>query len=267
MSALALAAGRFSSAEKLYPIGLQLYTVRSLLPRDFDGTLAKIAAIGYQEVEFAGYFGRRPAQVRDSVKNAGLAAPSTHLAFEQLGEAWPGVLHDSKTIGHEYVIVPSIPDKARQTLDDYRRIADRFNEAGKAAQDVGLTFGYHNHAFEFERIEGKLPYDVLLERTDPELVKFQMDLYWISIGGQNPVDYFARWPGRFPMVHVKDLVRAAPGRPARMVDVGAGDLYWKAIFAKRRQAGMFHYFIEHDEPADPLLSIRKSYEYLSRLEV
>jgi sugar phosphate isomerase/epimerase len=253
--------------EKLYPLGLELYTVRTLMARDFDGTLAKVAAIGYTEVEFAGYFGRRPADVRESLKKAGLAAPSTHLSFAQLGSAWPGVLHDAKTIGHEYVIIPSIPDQACRTLDDCRRIADRFNRAGQAARDVGLTFGYHNHSSEFEPIEGKLPYDVLLERTDPELVKFEMDLYWISLGGQNPVDYFARWPGRFPLVHVKDLVRAAPGRPARMVDVGAGDLYWKAIFAKRRQAGMFHYFVEHDEPADPMLSVRKSYEYLSRLEV
>ena len=142
--------------------------------------------------------------------------------------------------------------------------ADLFNRAGQKASAAGVRFAYHNHAFEFARLDGRKPYDVLLERCEPRYVAFEMDLYWITQGGQDPLAYFARWPGRFPMVHVKD----STGPPDhRMVDVGAGSIPWKAVFARREQAGIRHYFIEHDAPPDPLASVRRSYEYLRRLEV
>ena len=135
--------------------------------------------------------------------------------------------------------------------------------AAAQAHDAGLQFAYHNHDFEFVPTEGRLPYDVLLETTDPKLVQFEMDLYWITKGGQDPLTYFARWPGRIPLVHVKD----SGGPPDhKMMDVGAGTIDWKKIFAREDQAGIRHAFVEHDQPADAFASIKASCDYLKRPE-
>src|SRR5204863_145165 len=166
-------------------------------------------------------------------------------------------------IGHRYLVLAWIPAEERHTLDDYKRWAERLNRAGTEAKAAGLQFAYHNHDFEFAPLEGKLPYDVLLAETDPKLVQLEVDLYWITKGGQDPLAYFARWPGRFPMVHVKD----SAGPPDhRIVEVGAGKIDFKKIFAQSDQAGIKYYFVEHDEPADAFASIRASCEYLKRLE-
>src|SRR3989475_4408761 len=150
----------------------------------------------------------------------------------------------------------------RSTLFPYTTLF-RSNRAAAQAHDAGLQFAYHNHDFEFARTEGRLPYDVLIAETDPKLVQFEIDLYWMVKGGQDPLAYFARLPGRVPMVHVKD----SAGPPAhRMVDVGAGKIDFKKIFAQRDQAGIRHFFVEHDQPADPFASIRASCDYLKRLE-
>jgi sugar phosphate isomerase/epimerase len=252
------------AATRLKLIGVQLYTVRELLQKDFEGTLARLAAIGFREVEFAGYVGRSPQAVRAALKTAGLDAPSAHVPIETARDHWPRALEAAHVIGHKYLVVAWLPEKERGALDGYRTAADLFNRVGEQANAAGLRFAYHNHAFEFARLEGRIPYDVLLERCDPRYVAFEMDLYWITKGGQDPLGYFARWPGRFPMVHVKD----STGAPEhRMVDVGVGIIPWRAIFARREQAGIHHYFVEHDEPADPLASVRASYEYLRRLEL
>ena len=252
-----------ANPDRIERIGVQLYTVRGEMEKDFDGTLGKVAEIGFKEVEFAGYFGRTPGQVHNRLLDLGLVSPSAHLPYESLGDGWQAVLDDAQEIGQEYVLIAWTPVEARQTLDDWKRIAEKFNQAGEAARSAGLGLAYHNHDFEFKPIGGQVPFDLLLAQTDPALVKIEMDLYWITIAGGDPFRYFARYPGRFPMVHVKDLKR---GAEHPMVDVGAGDIDWKAIFARHEQAGIQHYFVEHDEPADPFASIRASYEYLKRLE-
>ena len=246
---------------KLGRIGLQLYTVRHELQRDFAGTIARVAATGYREVEFAGYFGQAPRDVRALLDQHGLSAPSAHVSLAP--DQWRAALDAAPVIGHRYVVVAWIPAEARRTLDDYKRIAESFNHAATEARAAGLQFAYHNHDFEFAPLEGRLPYDVLLAETDPHLVQLEIDLYWITKGGQDPLAYFARWPGRIPMVHVKD----SAGPPDhRMTDVGAGSIDWKRIFARRDQAGIRHAFVEHDAPADAFASIRASYEYLRQLE-
>jgi len=252
-----------SRAGHLAPIGLQLYTVRTLLERDFEGTLAGVAAIGYREVEFAGYHSRSPEVVRAALDRAGLGAPSAHVPIEAVRDDLPRVLDGARVMGHRHVVVAWLPEPQR-TLDGYRAAADLFNRVGEQASAAGIRFAYHNHAYEFARVDGRLPYDILLERSDPRHVAFEMDLYWITRGGQDPLAYFARWPGRFPLVHAKD----SGGPPEhRMVDVGAGRIPWAAVFARREQAGIRHVFVEHDEPADPMASVRRSYEYLRRLDV
>jgi sugar phosphate isomerase/epimerase len=247
---------------KLNRIGLQLYTVRDAMKKDFDGTIAKVAAAGYGEVEFAGYFGKTPAEVKAVLERNHLSAPAAHIgALEP--DKLPAALDAARAIGHEYVVIPWIPVESRKTLDDWKRVAESFNKAGQQAQAAGLQLAYHNHDFEFAKVDGRIPYDVLLEATDPKLVQLEIDLYWITKGGQDPLSYFARWPGRIPLVHVKDSM----GPPDnKMADVGAGTIDWKRIFAREDQAGIKHFFVEHDQPADPFASIKASCAYLKKLE-
>ncbi len=253
------ATGRRARIER---IGLQLYTVRHEIAKDFEGTLATVAATGYREVEFAGYFGKAPAEVRAILDRHGLAAPSVHVG-SVAPEQWRPALDAAHVIGHHYVVIAWIPVEQRTGVDGYKRVAANFNRAAEEARAAGLQFAYHNHDFEFAPVAGQLPYDVLLAETDPKLVQMEMDLYWIVKGGQDPLAYFARWPGRFPAVHVKD----SAGAPAhRMMDVGAGTIDFKKIFAHHAQAGIEHYFVEHDEPADAFASIRASFGYLKQLE-
>src|SRR5213595_4303489 len=192
----------------------------------------------------------------------GLTAPSAHrqsLAPDQ----WRASLDAAKTIGHQYVVMPFIPAEQRKTMDGFKRVAQDFNRVAAQARDAGLQFAYHNHDFEFVRTEGRLPYDVLLEETDPKLVQLEIDLYWITKGGQDPLAYFARWPGRIPLVHVKD----SAGPPEhKMVDVGQGKIDWKRIFAKKDQAGIKHFIVEHDQPPQPFDDIAVSYRNLSQLQ-
>jgi sugar phosphate isomerase/epimerase len=251
-----------TDGRKLERVGLQLYTVRRNLAADFEGTLARVAATGYKEVEFAGYFDREPDAVRATLDRLKLAAPGAHVPLQSL-DAWEKTLEVARRIGHRYVVIPSIPREDRQSLEGYRRAAQRLNQAGKAARLAELRLAYHNHDFEFTPIEGKRPYDLLLAETDPTFVEFEMDLYHIIQGGGDPVDYFTRHPGRFPLVHVKDS-DASPER--HMVDVGQGVIDFRKILARHESAGIRHYFVERDDAADPLASIKVSYEYLSRLE-
>ncbi|HEV8380626.1 MAG TPA: sugar phosphate isomerase/epimerase [Gemmatimonadales bacterium] len=247
---------------RLDKVGIQLYTVRDQMKADFEGTLAHVAEIGYKEVEFAGYFNHSAAEVRAILDRHGLASPSTHIALGEIDQ-WQTALDTAKAVGHEYIVVPWIPEEKRKTLADWKKVADVFNRAAQMAKDAGLQFAYHNHDFEFPKVEGQVPYDVLLQSTDPGLVQLEIDLYWITKGGQDPLSYFARWPGRVPLVHVKD----SAGAPEhKMVDVGQGKIDWKRIFAKRDQAGIKHFFVEHDQPPQPFEDIAASYRYLSQLE-
>lgn len=252
-----------ASADQLDRIGLQLYTVRDEMARDFERTLARVAEIGYREVEFAGYFNRDAKAVRGALDAAGLDAPAAHIPIENLRTRWPQTLDDARVAGHRYLIVPSLPAEDSQTLDGYKAVADLFNRAAEEARGAGIRIGFHNHAGEFAPLSGRIPYDVLLEETDPQLVWFEMDLYWITVGGGDPLAYFARYPRRFSTVHVKDM----DGTPRQgIVEVGAGVIDFKRIFAQRGQAGIRHFFVEHDNPASPFDSIRASFDYLRRLE-
>ncbi len=246
---------------KLGRIGLQLYTVRHQMEKDVEGTIARVAATGYREVEFAGYFGKSPRDVRALLDHHGLSSPSSHVSLAP--DQWRAALDAAPVVGHRYLVIAWIPAEERHTLDDYKRWAERLNRAATEAKAAGLQLAYHNHDFEFVPLDGKLPYDVLLTETDPKLVQLEMDLYWMVKGGQDPLAYFARWPGRFPMVHVKD----SAGPPDhKMAAVGAGKIDFRKIFAQSDQAGIRHYFVEHDNPDDPFASIRASYDYLQRLE-
>lgn len=248
-----------TSMERLGRIGLQLYTIRKAMERDFEGSLARVARIGYREVEFAGYFDHSPEQVRRMLRRHGLTAPSAHVSLEDIRTHWDRTVADAHTIGHQYLVCAWINDEDR-TVDGYRKVAGEFNRAAETARNAGIEFGYHNHSYEFVPVDGQLPYDILLAASDPGLVKFELDLFWITKGGADPLAYFAKYPGRFPLVHVKDM-----SRDGKMVDVGKGTIDFRKIFADREQAGIRHFFVEHDEPADPFASIATSYAWLRGL--
>jgi sugar phosphate isomerase/epimerase len=270
-----LSAGSGRAAEhSIERLGMQLYTVRDLIAKDFEGTLAKVAGLGYKEVEFAGYFNQSPEAVKAILGRQGLTSPSTHTDYASLGDGFQKVVDASQAIGHRYIVNPWIDEEMRKQPDVWKRVAATFNRAGEISKKAGIQFAYHNHHFEFVPIDGTMPYDLLLKACDPELVKMELDLCWITVAGQDPLVYFQRNPGRFPLVHVKGL-KQVPAGPApvpfdkaipSITDVGTSDIIdWKRIFAKADQAGIRHYFVEHDQPASPLDSLYASARYLREL--
>jgi sugar phosphate isomerase/epimerase len=275
MGAAYLASTRMRAAS-IQRVGAQLYTVRDAMQKDFEGTLAKVAAIGYKEVEFAGYFDKSPQQIKEILSRNGLTSPSAHIDYPSLtGDAWAKAIEGAKTIGHDYLINAWVDESVRKEPGSWKRIAETYNRAGEISKKSGIQFAYHNHNFEFEPVDGKLPYDFLLETCDPKLVQMEMDLCWITSAGKDPLDYFRRYPGRFPLVHVKGLSKKPAQGAATPIpqvlpditDVGHNDsIDWKRIFAHSKEAGIKHSFVEHDVPKDPFASLKASYEYLSTLQ-
>jgi sugar phosphate isomerase/epimerase len=252
---------------KIEKIGLELYTVRDLLKKDFEGTLAQVAKIGYKEVEFAGYFENlsnlnpAPKKAKQILDGDGLTAPSTHVAYTALSpENWPKVIEASNVIGMKYIVNPSIDRELAKTADGWKKAAETFNRAGEESQKAGIQLGYHNHVEEFKAVDGQLPYDILLSECDPNLLKMEMDLGWVHEAGADPFTYFTKYPGRFPLVHVKDF-----DKNGMMTEVGSGVIDWAKIFSKSDVAGIKHYFVEHDNPMLPMESVQKSYAYLEKL--
>ena len=250
-------------ARRLPRVGIQLYTLRSLMAKDVEGTLARVAGIGYKEVEFAGYLGRTPTQIRDALKSNGLASPSVHIPFPASDDAWRHALDDASAIGHKWAVIPWLDAAMRKNPDDWAGVAERLNALGTKAKENGLRVAYHNHNFEFARVGEGTGLDVLLSKTDPMFVDFEMDIYWVVKGGGDPLDLIKRHPHRFPLMHAKDAT-AAPARA--MVDVGGGTIGFAKIFARQKESGMAHVYVEHDEPANPIQSATNSYRYLAKLK-
>jgi sugar phosphate isomerase/epimerase len=247
------------------------------MEKDFEGTVAKVEAIGYKEVEFAGYFDHSPKNVRAILDEHHLTAPSAHISYDDLSKQWSQVVETSQVIGHRYIVIPWIDKEVWNQPDGWKHIAETLNRAGEISKKAHIQLTYHNHHFEFMPVNGRIPYDILLEECSSELVKMEMDLCWATVGGRDPIAYFHRYPGRFPLVHVKDLKRM-PQRTAEDVgaipfdrilpeitEVGSGLINWKRIFSKSDEAGIQHFFVEHDEPKSAFDSIKTSYDYLSRL--
>jgi sugar phosphate isomerase/epimerase len=243
-------------------IGVQLYTLRSRMAESVERTLHEVAQIGYKEVEFAGYFNRPPRSIRQLLDRNGLKAPSAHISMANLRSGWFRTLDESAAMGHRWLVIPSLGANERDSIDAVKRTAEIMNRAAADAKDFKIRLAYHNHDFEFREVEGRVMFDLLLEELDPKLVDIELDLYWITKAGFDPFVYFARWPGRFPLLHVKD---AGPAPAFEMLEVGKGTIDFPAIFAKEKEAGFKHYFVEHDRPADPLASVGTSFRYLDGL--
>jgi sugar phosphate isomerase/epimerase len=266
-AAVASRLGWAATAHRIEKIGLELYTVRDALKQDFEGTLSRVAKVGYKEVELAGYFADvkslnpSPKKTREILNSLGLDAPATHIPYSAVApKNLTRVIEASEIIGHKYIVNPGIDEELRKTADGWKKAAAAFNRAGKETMQSGIQFAYHNHVIEFKPVDGQLPYEILLEECDPKLVKMEIDLGWAHEAGTDPLKWFGQYPGRFPLVHVKDF--EANGT---MTDVGKGVIDWKAIFAKAELGGIKHYFVEFDDPKSPFETIQTSYEYLEKL--
>lgn len=266
-------------ANKSY-IGLQLYTVRDAMASDPVGTLAKVAALGYDSMEGATYtgtqkfYGMDPAGFSKVLKDNGLIMPSSHYRLGEDKENgadvkgtmlhdWDKAVDDAAAVGIEYMVCAYLSETERGNLDHYKQVAEHLNKAGEIARKAGIQVCYHNHNFEFAAQEdGKLPYDILLNDTDQELVKMELDLYWVAKAGKDPIALFNQHPGRFPLWHVKDMDNTPE---KNFTEVGNGTIDFKTIFAKAELAGRRYFFVEQDQtPGSPFDSIAKSISYIKK---
>ena len=204
--------------QKLQQIGVQVYTVRNELGKDFSGTIKKVADIGYNYLELFNYkegkiYDLPVKEINSILSNNNIKTVSLHVGTganspdqeATMVNNWERVVADAAEMDLEYLVCAYLASSERQTIDDYKKVADLFNTSGEVCKEYGIQFGYHNHAFEFEQIDNKIPYDLLLAQTDSDLVKMELDLYWIVKAGQDPIKYFKAHPGRFPLWHVKDM--------------------------------------------------------------
>ncbi len=247
-------------------IGIQLYTLRDLVNQDFTGTLTKLSQIGYNSIEAAGYngghfYGYKPTEYKNILTDLGLASISSHCSIN-IDNA-KKVAEDTLNAGMSYVILPWIGTDKRSSLDTYKALAEEMNIIGEQCNQLGLKFGYHNHAFEFETIDGQLPYDILLNETDADKVCMQLDLYWMVYGGYDPLEYFKKYPGRFELWHVKDM---ANDTKRESTEIGSGTLDFPAMFNDKSLSGMQYYFVEQEAfSMDPMESVRISFNYLKNI--
>jgi sugar phosphate isomerase/epimerase len=250
------------------PIGLQLYSVRTLLPTDYAGTLKQIAALGYKEVEAAGFFNMPVEQVKAAMQSAGLRCVSAHYPLALLLQHLDEILPFCKSLGVGFVVCSSPMHqqpgvKGPLSLDDWRWSADQFNQVASKVEEAGMRFAYHNHYAEFGAIGGVLPYDVLLKNTDPKKVSFELDCGWVIVGGQDPVHYLKEYPTRIVMLHVKDFKDNKP--PS--VELGTGSIDYVPIFAAAAAAGhVRHAFVEQEEFQGPIMeALKVDAQYMKRL--
>jgi len=241
-------------------LGVQLYTLRDRMAAAVQRTLEQVAAIGFREVEFAGYFGHPPSRLRRWLDEVGLTAPAAHLPLDDPKLDIPATLDAAATLGHSYVILASLPQEQQASVGGFRQAAIRLNEVGRAARAHGMRVAYHNHDFEFRRLAGVHPYTLLLDETDSDLVDMEVDVYWMTRAGEDPLRYFQKYPGRFRLCHLKDMDHGG-----KITEVGSGQIDFRRILAEGEIAGLRHFFIEHDHPRNSLDSVRSSYNYLRRL--
>jgi sugar phosphate isomerase/epimerase len=258
------------------PIGLQLYTVRHQYLEDPEGTLKKVGAVGYRELDLAGFLPPHlpPATLKGYLRASNLRAVSDYLGMPKTADDWKKSVAEARSTGASYIVTGNTD---RIDADAWKRLADLFNECGKISAAAGLQFAYHNHIREFERLGNTNGYEILLRQCDPKLVKTEMDIFWITYAGGDPLAYFRRFPGRFPLLHIKDMKKGiavnpdefpSPAGPNPFAPVGQGRIDWHQVFAHVGLAGTKHIFVEQDRcDGSPFVAIRTSFEYLKHLRL
>lgn len=259
-----------AQAKPIKNVGLQLYTLRAELSKDPDAVLKRVAEIGYKEVETFGYtdgkfFGKTPQAFKDQLKSLGLTSPSGHYGTAQLKNGWDKIVDDAATIGQKYMACAYLTPDERKKADDYKGFVDLFNKSAETCKKAGIQFVYHNHDFEFKPVDGQLGYDIILKGTDPKLVKMELDLYWTIIAGKDPVELFKQNPGRFPLVHMKDIAKT---EKKEFAEVGTGSVDFQRILDASKIGGIQHYFVEQDVCKQPPLdAIAVSFKNMQKLSV
>ena len=259
-------------------LGLQLYTIRDEISKtkDLSETIGHVAAAGYTQLELYGYnqrkyFGHSVKDFSEMLKKHHLKTPSGHYGLPDMlfsadynWDSWKYLLEDAKILGHKYVVIPYLDDKHR-TADDFKRIAERLNKGGELSKAAGIITGYHNHNFEFETADGMTHYEYLLKNTDPALVKFEMDIYWVKYADQNPLDWFKKYPGRFAMWHINDMEKGDGKTKGQTCEAGEGIINWKEIFAQQKLAGLDYTFVEQEQYRKPVFDcIKISADYMKK---
>jgi sugar phosphate isomerase/epimerase len=305
-AASAASALRFEVAKagaNVKKVGVQFFSVPKLLEKDFGKTLALLAGLGYSEVEFygpypftapestaewqqvtaqlgfsgSGFFGLTAQKARALLDEHGLAAPSMHTDILTLRSGMGPLSEAAHVLGATYVTLPAIPEKYRKTLDDYKRLADDFNSIGEQARRHGVKFAYHNHGYGLKEMQGQVPLKSILQGTDPKLVFLEMDIYWTTAGGADPVTMLKEYAPRYRMLHMKDMqehkrFKGDGGDPGQwmelfpyMTSVGDGVLDIKAIVAQAHASGVEHFFVEEDMVSNPDVALKRSADYLLKL--
>ena len=270
------------------PLGLQLYSLRELLPKDFDGTLKAVAAAGYTEVEAAGFYAMSAQEFKQSVDAAGLKCVSAHYSLSMLQPQLESIIRYANELGLQYVVCssPSLHDPSKVklspkdpgyheawvqafTLDDWKWNAEQYNEIGGRVKGYGMKFGYHNHTTEFRKLGKVIPYDELMRLTDPDLVTFEMDCGWVSVAGYSPADLLGKYPTRITMLHVKDFDLKKGTEHPQSTELGHGTIDYHMIFEAAKKAGhITHYFVEQEEfDVPPLEAINVDAGYMAGLKV
>jgi sugar phosphate isomerase/epimerase len=285
--------------------GVALFTLPKSLSEDFQGTLKMISNLGYKELEFfgpydyssevakknwgfaaealgfsgSGYFGHKPSEAKAILDDLGLTAPSIHLDLDTLQENMGQVAEAAQIMGHKYVGIAMIPEDMRKTLDDYKRTIDLFNKIGASAQANGITFFYHNHGYGHQEMEGVVPFELILKETDAELVKMQMDIFWFTAAGVDPIKTLNANPGRFPLLHVKDMkekktfsgdggnMQEWMGLFPYLTDAGQGVLPLQEILSAAKKNGAAHLFLEKDLTPAPEDALKVSIDHLRSLKI
>ncbi len=251
----------FTASEQKF--GVQLYSFRDEMAKDALGTLKQIAAIGIKEIESARsakghYYGLSPQDMKKACEDLGMSLKSGHVALD---DNFQQTMEEAVASGQPYLICSSMPSRG-QTVDNYKKVAEAFNKAGEDCKKLGLKFGYHNHEYEFESDNGEVLYDVLMDHTDAELVHMELDLGWVIVAGKSPLDYFKKYPGRFPLWHLKDMDMAKK----ESTEFGKGALDIKTMMQNQEASGVKHIFIEQEEYAStPLESMKHNMEFLKAL--
>jgi len=294
-----------SDYSKINNIGLQVWSIAKFLEQDFTGNLQMLSQIGYKELELfgpypfstqkdkdawkstisllsftqSGYFNHTPKEFKAILESNGLSTPAMHVGLDTLRNKLSETAAAAHILGQQYAGLAAIPEEERRTLDDYKRIADEFNVIGEKAKALGIRFYYHNHGYGLKEIEGKIPFDLILERTDPSLVYLEMDIFWTTAGGADPIKYLDNNPGRYKLVHVKDMKQQVRfsgdgGSPKQWVelfpyitDAGNGVLDLKSIISHAKKSGVEHFIVENDVITKPKESLEQGYRYLSSVEL
>ena len=302
-SAILFSSGIFKSNPLLEKIGIQFFSLPKMLDEDLTGALSMLSKIGYIEVELygpysfsspsaiekwnavtpslgfkgSGYFGHTAKEMKKLLQENGFSVPSIHTDLDTLQTRMNKLGEASQILGNRYVVLPSIPAENRRTLDDYKKMAEAFNTIGESAKMEGIKFAYHNHGYGLKEVNGQIPLELIFSNTDPSLVFFEMDLYWTTAGGGDPISLLEKYKGRYPLMHVKDMTKKVHfsgdgGDPKQWIELfpymttaGNGVLDLKTILIKAKENGTKHFIVEQDMVKEPEIALKKSFDYLASL--